>query len=179
VTKNGIFRFFEKSHLFNVIVLKLSGVCLQFSTRLFIHCIACCYTLRYSTSRYTQRYVIPLNSSLRYPRRANMRYILYTTLCYSTLLYATLRYSTLLDAIRTYSTLLDATRRYSTLIDATRLYSTLLYYTRGVTTMYVKQWDCLKPCLWTTTFVDDRTNLIHYTFFKTKCNFRSLKKLFY
>jgi hypothetical protein len=31
--------------------------------------------------------------------------------------------------------------------------------------MYVKQCDCLKPCLWTTTFVDDRTSLIHYTFF--------------
>jgi hypothetical protein len=28
-------------------------------------------------------------------------------------------------------------------------------------TMYVKQCDCLKPCLWTTTFVDDRTSLIH------------------
>jgi hypothetical protein len=26
--------------------------------------------------------------------------------------------------------------------------------------------------------VDDRTSLIHYTFFKTKCNFRSLKKYF-
>jgi hypothetical protein len=44
--------------------------------------------------------------------------------------------------------------------------------------MYVKQCDCLKPWLWTTTFVDDRTSLIHYTFFKTKCNFRSLKKYF-
>jgi hypothetical protein len=46
------------------------------------------------------------------------------------------------------------------------------------TTMYVKQCDCLKPCLWTTTFVDDWTRLIHYTFVKTKCNFRSLKKYF-
>jgi hypothetical protein len=45
-------------------------------------------------------------------------------------------------------------------------------------TMYVKQCDCLKPGLWTTTFVDDRTSLIHYTFLKTKCNFRSLKKYF-
>jgi hypothetical protein len=44
-------------------------------------------------------------------------------------------------------------------------------------TMYVKQCDCLKPCLWTTTFVDDRTSLIHYTFFKTKCNFRYLKNI--
>jgi hypothetical protein len=44
--------------------------------------------------------------------------------------------------------------------------------------MYVKQCDCLKPCLWTTTFVDDRTSLILYTFFKTKCNFKSLKKYF-
>jgi hypothetical protein len=45
-------------------------------------------------------------------------------------------------------------------------------------TMYVKQCDCLKPCLRTTTFVDDRTSLIHYTFFKTKYNLRSLKKYF-
>jgi hypothetical protein len=45
-------------------------------------------------------------------------------------------------------------------------------------TMYVKQCDSLKPCLWTTTFVDDRTSLIHYTLFKTKCNIRSLKKYF-
>jgi hypothetical protein len=39
-------------------------------------------------------------------------------------------------------------------------------------------WLSLKPCLWTTTFVDDRTSLIHYTFFKTKCNYRSLKTYF-
>jgi hypothetical protein len=45
-------------------------------------------------------------------------------------------------------------------------------------TMYVKQCDCLKNYLWTTTFVDDWTRLIHYTFFKSKCNFRSLKKYF-
>jgi hypothetical protein len=38
--------------------------------------------------------------------------------------------------------------------------------------------DCFELCLWTTTFVDDWTTLIHYTFFKTKCNFRSLKKYF-
>jgi hypothetical protein len=32
--------------------------------------------------------------------------------------------------------------------------------------------------LWTTTFVDDWTRLIHYTFFKTKCDFISLKNYF-
>jgi hypothetical protein len=54
--------------------------------------------------------------------------------------------------------------------------SFILYH--SISTMYVKQCDCLKPCLWTTTFVDDRISLIHYTFFKTKCNFRSLKNYF-
>jgi hypothetical protein len=32
-------------------------------------------------------------------------------------------------------------------------------------TMYVKQCDCLKPCLWTTTFVDDRTSMYVCTLF--------------
>jgi hypothetical protein len=54
------------------------------------------------------------------------------------------------------------------------LYS--LYDTRP--TIITKQFSCMKPRLWTTTIVDDWTRLIHYTFFKTKCNFRSLKKYF-
>jgi hypothetical protein len=38
--------------------------------------------------------------------------------------------------------------------------------------MYVKQCDCLKPCSWTTTVVDDRTSFIHYTFLSasTECS---------
>jgi hypothetical protein len=45
-------------------------------------------------------------------------------------------------------------------------------------TIITKQFSCLKPSLWTTTFVDDWTRLIYYIFFKTECNFRSLKKYF-
>jgi hypothetical protein len=48
------------------------------------------------------------------------------------------------------------------------MYAHCAIYRLVHTTMYVKQCDCLKPCLWTTTFVDDWTSLIHYTFFETK-----------
>jgi hypothetical protein len=40
----------------------------------------------------------------------------------------------------------------------------LKLYNRGKTTIITKQFSCLKPSLWTTTFVDNWTRLIHYTF---------------